>query len=220
MFSKIDKIAASVTVGFVLSALSAVASAYSAYQAAEQVKYARDSLFASDINRSFENFYLSWTKLCKAIDVTDKIVIGAELKPQAGALVVTATDFGYKFPPLDYDRYRTSIVDAIRNASEDYEKLSIWLPRDQISAINFESMMNNITILSRVDSTESEAVRYDSILRQVGYCSFWRPQLTQWFQNRDWQLPPIPASQVQLVFRTPNGNGLTDTYIKESRAAQ
>ncbi|MBY3127374.1 hypothetical protein [Rhizobium laguerreae] len=217
MFSKIDKVAASVTVGFILSALSAVASAYSAYQAAEQVRYARQSLLASDINRSFENFYTSWTKLCKAIDLTEKVIFEARAKPNERVLIVTATDFGYTFPPFDYDRYRTGVIDAIREAGDNYEKLSIWLPHEELAAINFDSMLENITIMSRVDASENEAVRYDSIFRQVGYCSFWRPQLTQWFQNRKWHVPPILASQVQLVFQTTTGEGLTEAYIKESR---
>ncbi|MDH4439169.1 MAG: hypothetical protein QE284_02160 [Rhizobium sp.] len=216
-FSKINKLAASVTVGVGLSTLSAIASAYSAYQAAEQVRYAKEALSAAEKNQSFSHFYTSWGRLCKALDPTDRIVLGADADPNAKILTVTATDFGYSFAPFDYDEYRSKVVSAIREAGEKYDMLSLWLPDDEILNINFVQTMNNLTILSMVDSSQDDAILYDSIFREVGYCNFWRVQYPRWFQNRQAKLPFIPASDVKLQFKTQSGENLTACYIKKRR---
>ncbi|CDZ64796.1 hypothetical protein [Neorhizobium galegae] len=217
--NKIETI--SLITGIGLSAISAVASAYAAYQTAQQAVYAREALSASDLNRTFEDFYASWTTLCKALDPTPgRLIFGAQAYPDHRTLVVTATDLGYSFAAFDYQKYHADVVKAISEVGERYDRLSLWLPPEQLAAMNFEGTASNLTLMSMVDASDDEAVRYDSIFRQIGYCSFWRPQIVQWFQHRNWKIPVIPHEAVKLDFKADQAQPLTSAYIKKIREAK
>ncbi|MBY2986669.1 hypothetical protein [Rhizobium leguminosarum] len=216
--NKIETI--SIIGGVALSAVSALASAYAAYQTAQQATYARDALSSADLNSNFEDFYVSWTKLCRTLDPTPStIIIDAKAFAQQRSLVITATDLGYSFEPFDYAKYHEKVVSAIRETGDTYERLSLWLSPEQMAAMNFEGMMNNLVIISRADPSGDEAIRYDSIFRQIGYCSFMKPQLAQWFQHRDWTIPSIRNDEVTLNFRAEGDQKLTKDYILKRRAA-
>jgi len=211
----------SILIGIGLSAFSALASAYAAYQTAQQAVYARHALSASDLNRTFEEFYTSWSNLCKVLDPTPSgMVFDVEARPNEGSLVVTASDLGYSYAKFDRSKYRADVSRAIAETNEKYNHLSLWLPPEQLTAIGFEHTMSNLVVLSRVPVSSNEAVRYATIFRQIGYCSFWLPQLTQWFQHREWNIPVISSDKVKLNFQTDIVEPLTDEHIKLRRSGQ
>lgn len=209
----------SILFGIGLSAFSALASAYAAYQTAAQARIAQQALTSSDLNHTFEGFLDKWSELCDTLDLTGGY-IGLDIKSARNfqMIVIEATDLGYDFKPLANPEQRMKVVKALDNAVAAQDRLSLWLPGRTIDAMNFDAVMANLIMLSRVDVSEKESRHYSSMLKQVGYCKVWKSWFMHWFKEGYSQAPNITYKNVRLVFNSRDGSALTDDYIRDARS--
>jgi hypothetical protein len=91
---------------------------------------------------------------------------------------------------------------------------------EQLQGLNFQEILRNIIVMSRVDPTGNEAIRHESILKQTGYCKFWKPQFQQWFASGFEPLRVVGHQDVDLGIRSSPTGRLDTDYIKEARARQ
>ncbi|MBZ9862742.1 hypothetical protein [Mesorhizobium sp. CA12] len=208
----------SIVAGIALSAISAVASAYAAWQTAAQAKIALQALTASDLNHTFEGFLDDWTALCNTIDLTGGY-IGFDVRSTQNLqmIIVEATDLGYDFKPLDNPFQRMNVIKAMDKAVAAQDKLTLWLPSERINTMGFNAVMANLIMLSRVDTSESEARHFSSMLKQVGYCKIWKTWFMNWFKQGYPPAPNVIYKDVRLAFNSRDGSALNDDYIRESR---
>jgi hypothetical protein len=208
----------SILIGIGLSAFSAFASAYAAYQTAHQAKIAQQALTASDLNHTFEGFLDKWSDLCETLDPTGGY-IGFDVRSAQNhsMIIVEATDLGYDFKPLKDTDQRMKVVKAMDNAVAAQDRLSLWLPSETISSMNFNSVMANLIMLSRVDVSEKETHHYSAMLKQSGYCKVWKGWFMNWFKQGYPPVPHVIYKDVRLVFNSRDGSALTDDYIQEAR---
>jgi hypothetical protein len=209
----------SILIGIGLSALSALASAYAAYQTAIQAKVAQQSLTASDLNNAFSDFLDKWSSLCATIDPTGGY-IGFEVRSAQNLkmIIVEATDLGYDFKPLNNSDQRMKAIKAMDNAIAAQERLSVWLPNEIIYSMNFDAVIANMIMLSRVDVSEKDARHYSSMMKEVGYCKIWKSWFMDWFKQGYPPPPNITYDNVRLVFNSRDGSALTDDYIRDARS--
>jgi hypothetical protein len=70
-------------------------------------------------------------------------------------------------------------------------------------------------MLFTVDASQSEALRYKAMLRQVGFGGV---GLWAWFKEGYSPAPDISYDNVRLVFHARDGGLLNDDYIRSSSA--
>jgi hypothetical protein len=209
----------SILIGIGLSPFSALASAYAAYQTAAQARIAQQALTASDLNHTFEGFLDKWSELCDTLDLTGGY-IGLDVKSAQDLqmIVVDATDLGYDFKPLDNPNQRMKVVKALDNVVAAQDRLSLWLPHERSGTMNFNAVMANLIMLSRVDVSEKESRHYSSMLKQVGYCKVWKSWFMSWFKQGYPPTPNVTYKNVRFVFNSRDGRALTDDYIRDARS--
>lgn len=202
----------------VASALSAGASAWAAWSTSIQAKYAQKALTATDLNRGFEKFYDKWSDLCAVIDVTDGY-IGFQMQGKSNLkmIVVHSTDLGYSFEKFDRSEQRIKVIRAMNEAVAAQEKLALWLDGPTLDNMQFQSVVSNLILLSRIDTDEHESRHYLAMMRQAGYCQIWKSWFMQWFNQGYSPAPLIDFQNVRIIFNARDGGVLNDDYIQKSR---